>query len=134
MLPRPAPVRSVFAVLLGGLALVSTLALFAWDAAPRLFAARAHDGIEAFSLATIAVAYLIYQLAGRMSRVELAKSILLAAAFFFWAANQIVPNPRVATVCNDIAIALFVLDVFLVMTGLPSTAEASFADAPDRKK
>ena len=116
-------------VLLGLVALASTLALLAWDADPRLFAARAHGWVEAFSLAMIAVAYLMYQLARRISRVELAKSILLAAAFFFWAANQVVGNPRAATACNDVAIALFVLDVFLVMAGVGSTVKESFAEA-----
>jgi hypothetical protein len=123
------PAHRVVPVLLGFLALASTLVLFAWDGDPRLFPARAHDGIEAFSLAMIAIAYLVYQIVRRTRGVELAKSILLAAAFFFWAANQIVRSPRAATLCNDVAIALFVLDVFLVMAGVPSTADASFAEA-----
>jgi hypothetical protein len=43
----------------------------------------------------------------------------LAAAFFFWAANQLWPTLRQATLYNDIAIALFVFDVFLTMTWHP---------------
>jgi hypothetical protein len=117
-------------VLLGFLALASAVALFVWDADPGLFPARTHDGIGALALAMIAVAYLVYQIVRRTAGVELAKSILLAAAFLFWAANQVWRNPRAAVLCNDIAIALFVLDVFLVMAGVPSTApDSAFAEA-----
>ncbi len=61
--------------------------------------------------------------------MELAKAILLAAAFLFWAANQFWPNLPQATLFNDIAIALFVLDVFLVIVGWPRTSpDSSFAE------
>jgi hypothetical protein len=55
----------------------------------------------------------------------------------FWAANQLLPTLRLATLFNDIAIALFVLDVFLVMVGWPATSpDESFAEtyAGSRKK
>ena len=58
------------------------------------------------------------------------KAIMLAVAFLFWAANQFWPDARLATLFNDIAIALFVLDVFLVMIGWPATSpDESFAEA-----
>ncbi len=50
--------------------------------------------------------------------MEMAKAIMLAAAFLFWAANQFWPSLPEATLFNDIAIALFVLDVFLVIVRL----------------
>jgi hypothetical protein len=65
----------------------------------------------------IAVTYLVYQDVHRPPWRKLVKAILLAAAFVFWAANQLWPNSTVATLWNDIAIALFVLDVFLVIVG-----------------
>jgi hypothetical protein len=48
------------------------------------------------------------------------KAILLAVAFLFWAANQLWPELPQATLFNDLAIALFVLDVFLTMIGWPA--------------
>jgi hypothetical protein len=49
--------------------------------------------------------------------------------FFFVATNQLLPNYRQATLFNDIAIALFVLDVFLVIVGWPATSpDESFAE------
>ena len=116
-------------VLLGVLTLVSVGALFVWDAFPAEFPPRSHDFLAAFPLATIAFAYLIYQAAHRPPVRELVKAILLAVAFLFWAANQLWPNLLQAVLFNDIAIALFVLDVFLVMIGWPATSpDESFAD------
>jgi hypothetical protein len=115
--------------ILGVVALAGVGALVAWNAFPGLFPARAHDVLAAFPLAMIALAYLVYQVAHRPVRMEVVKAILLAAAFLFWAANQLWPNLQQATLFNDIAIALFVLDVFLVMVGWPRTSpDESFAE------
>jgi multisubunit Na+/H+ antiporter MnhG subunit len=117
------------AVILGVVTLASVGVLFAWDAYPRLFPARAHDVLGAFPLAMIAFAYLVYQSAHRPPRKEVLKAILLAVAFLFWAANQLWPDLPQATLFNDIAIALFVLDVFLVMIGWPAASpDESFAE------
>ncbi len=123
--------------LLGAVTLAGVAVLFAWDADPRLFPARAHDYLAAFPLALIAIAYLVYQAAHRPGRMELVKAILLAAAFLFWAANQFWPDLPLATLFNDIAIALFVLDVFLVIVGWPATSPdesfgATWASPEDR--
>ena len=54
---------------------------------------------------------------------------MLAVAFLFWAANQLWSDLPQATLFNDIAIALFVLDVFLVITDWPTTSpNESFAE------
>lgn len=116
-------------LILGVVTLACVGVLLAWDAYPRLFPARAHDSLAAFPLAMIAFAYLIYQTAHRPARPELVKVVLLAVAFLFWAANQLWPDSRQATLFNDIAIALFILDVFLVMIGWPATSpDESFAE------
>jgi hypothetical protein len=57
----------------------------------------------------------------------------VAGAFLNWAANQLWPDLREATFFNDIAIALFVLDVILVMIGWPTTSpDESFAETYGR--
>jgi hypothetical protein len=113
-------------VLLGAVTLAGVGVLFAWDAFPRLFPANAHNLLGAFPLAMIALAYLAYQSAHRPPRKELFKAVLLAVAFLFWGANQLWPNAAQATLYNDIAIALFVLDVFLVIVGWPATSPDEF--------
>ena len=117
-------------VILGIVTLVSVGVLFCWDAFPKQFPARSHDYLAGFALTLIAVAYLAYQIAHRPAAKELAKAVMLAVAFLFWAANQLWPNSPQATLYNDIAIALFVLDVFLVMVGWPPTSpDESFGEA-----
>ena len=117
------------AVIFGIVTLASVVILFVWNAVPQFFPPRTHDFLGAFSLAMIAVAYLVYQAAHRPSGRELAKAVMLAIAFLFWAANQLWPASRHATLFNDIAIALFVLDVFLVIIGWPPTSpDESFAE------
>lgn len=120
-------------IFLGLVTLAAVAALLANDVFPALFPAGSHDLLAAFSLGMVAVAYLIYQAALRPGRAEFAKAALLAAAFLFWAANQIWTNPRQAILLNDAAVALFILDVFLVIVGWPrASANASFAEAAAR--
>jgi len=116
-------------LIFGAIALASVGALFAWDLAPRIFPDGAHSVLGALPLAVIALAYLLYQNAQRPARMEFVKAILLAIAFLFWSANQLWPELPQATLFNDVAIGLFVLDVFLVMIGWPaSSADESFAE------
>jgi uncharacterized membrane protein len=116
-------------LVLGVVTLISLEVLLAWDVNPKFFPARAHDFLAAFPLAMIAIAYLLYQSAHRPAAKEFVKAMILAVAFLFWAANQLWPDLPQATLFNDIAIALFVLDVFLVMIGWPTTSpDESFAE------
>jgi hypothetical protein len=116
-------------IILGVVTLSSVALLLTLDAFPALVPAKAHDRVAAFALGMIAFAYLVYQSAHRPPWRELLKAVLLAMAFVFWAANQVWPDPRQAILFNDLAIALFVLDVFLVMTGWPaSSPDESFAE------
>jgi len=121
-------------VIIGVITLAAVGVLLAWDAVPEFFPARAHDFLGALPLAMIALAYLVYQTAHRPPFREFVKAVMLAVAFLFWAVNQLWPDLRQATLFNDIAIALFVFDVFLVMVGWPATSpDESFAEtyAPD---
>lgn len=115
-------------VTLGVLTLLAAGLLLIWDAFPERFPLNAHEFLGAFPLATIAVAYLIYQCAQRPPLGEWVKAVVLAAAFLFWAANQFWPNLRHAVLFNDIAIGLFVFDVFLVTIRSPAASRDKFAN------
>jgi hypothetical protein len=120
----------LLSVVLATITLAGVAVLLGWDAFPGLFPAGSHAILAAFTLATIALAYLVHQIAHRPAQAESLKAIMLAVAFLFWAANQFWPNSPQATLFNDIAIALFVLDVFLVIAGWPRTSrDASFAES-----
>ncbi len=129
MYTRLSRARRALPVALGVITLAGVALLFARDIFPAAFPAHAHDFLAAFPLAMIAAAYLVYQAVHRPAALEIVKAILLAIAFLFWAANQLWPSLPQATLFNDIAIALFVLDVFLVMIGWPpDSPDESFAE------
>jgi hypothetical protein len=111
--------RRSLPVILCVVTLISVGVLLVWDLIPGLFPAKAHDFLAALPLAMIACVCLLYEAVRRPSGSELIKAILLACAFLFWAANQLWPTLPHATLFNDLAIALFVFDVFLAMTSRP---------------
>jgi hypothetical protein len=122
-------------VVLGALTLGLVGLLLFWDVFPGLFPARAHAVLGALPLGMIAFAYLVYQSVRRPTRMEIVKAVILAVAFLFWSANQLWPDHPAATLFNDIAIALFVLDVFLVIIGWPPGApDGAFAETPAHEK
>ncbi len=120
--------RKLIPLVLGVLTLAAVAMLFVEDVRPLLFPARSHDALAAFSLAMIALAYMVFQLAHRRPLAELVKTVLLAAAFLFWAANQFWPSLPRASLFNDLAIGLFVLDVFFVIAGWPAGPNGSILD------
>jgi uncharacterized membrane protein len=74
------------------------------------------------------------QSARRPAAKDFVKAIMLAIAFLFWAANQLWPDLPQVTLFNDFAIALFVLDMFLVIIGWPTTSpDESFAETSVEK-
>jgi hypothetical protein len=91
------------------------------DALPKAFPAHAHDVLGAMPLALAALALLIYQAPRRLNALEIVKTAILVAAFLFWSANQLLSDSLHATFFNDLAIALFVLDVFLSILSRPPT-------------
>jgi hypothetical protein len=90
---------------LGASAVLASVAL--------LFNKAAHDYLSAFALAGIAVAWFLWKIARGGSAGDLLRAALLAAPFLFWAANQFWPNSLKAALFNDLAVGLFVVDVFL---------------------
>lgn len=114
--------RRALPVILCVVTLISVGVLLLWDFVPGLFPAKAHDLLAAIPLAMIACACLVYEATRQPARSELIKAFLLACAFLFWAANQLWPEIRQATLFNDIAIALFVFDVFLAIVARPASA------------
>jgi hypothetical protein len=118
-------------LILGVITLVDVMLLFVEDAVPRYFPTGSHTILAALSLALIAFAYLIFELTRRGLSAGLVRAVLLAAAFLFWAANQFWPNLPQALLFNDIAIGLFVLDVFLAMAGWPAEQSDGFLAEKD---
>ena len=109
------PVRAV-TVLLIGAALVGSLVLLVLDAWAGFRESDARRVISAIPLVAIALACLAFHATWTPSPLDLLKRVLLSAAFLFWAANQLFPDEGWAPVANDVAIALFVLDLGLILS------------------
>jgi hypothetical protein len=109
---------------LAALTFASAAALVAWDLAAARFPPRSHEVLGALPLALVAAAYLVHAGARRASGHDLVQALLLAAAFLFWAANQYWPDAPHATLWNDIAVVLFVLDVLVTMSRSPGAYDA----------
>lgn len=110
--------------------MVSVFLLLAWDAAPSLFPGNAHLLLGALPLSLIAVSYLVYQAFEKPGPKHWIRAAILALAFVLWAVNQLLGDLPLATLFNDLAIALFVLDVFFVIIGWPAeTAHEDFAES-----
>jgi hypothetical protein len=92
---------------LGVVLMVAVGALLARDAFPAAFPADVQRLLAALPLVLVALSYLAYQGLRQPGPRELLKAVLLAAAFIFWAANQLMPQSLAATLFNDIAIVLF---------------------------
>lgn len=103
------------AAVLGLVTLGAVALLLVWDLFPRRFPPKAHDTLSALPLALIALAWLAHRLKRRPTGTELGRTLVLSAAFLFWAANQFWPDFPQATLLNDLAVALFVIDVWLTM-------------------
>jgi hypothetical protein len=108
-------------IAIGALTLVSAAVVLVLDVARPALDRRVHDVLGALPLALIAVGYLLHQSVLRPAPKELLKTVMVALAFLFWAGNLFWREPFLAMVFGDVAIALFVLDVFLVIVGWPPT-------------
>jgi len=111
----------------GASALLCAGALLIGDASPSLFHASVHDTLATLPLVLTAAACLLARAVRRSRPVEWAKAMALALAFLFWAASQICVRGATSTLFNDLAIGLFVLDVFLATLGPTSTVPEATA-------
>jgi len=100
-------------LVMGSIAMLSLVPLLAWDAAPARFPSHSHDVFGAGPLFAIAVSYFAQQLLQRPPLLGWMRAVIVVAAFVAWAANQYLPEHGLATLWNDIAIALFVVDIFI---------------------
>jgi hypothetical protein len=76
---------------------------------------RAHAWLSSLPLALAGTAYAILQIRLRPSRRTLAKRLLLAASFIFWAIDQLLPTGRLATFIGDAVISAYVLDLLWII-------------------
>ncbi len=119
--------RSSVSFFLGLVTLVAVGLLLLWDAFPARFPPSSHDALSALSLALIALAAIVHRFERSWRWDEMARTLLLAAAFVCWSANQFWPAHPRATLLNDLAVALFVIDVWWTIAARQPVAPAAAA-------
>jgi hypothetical protein len=74
-----------------------------------------HAHASAAPLVLIGAAYVCLQPAVRPHAMELVKRLLLGFAFLLWGYVQLLPPGTIATILGDIVIALYVVDLYLII-------------------
>ena len=82
----------------------------------------AHAWLSALPLALAGLAFALLQFRLKPDRVTLAKRLLLAAAFIFWAIDQLLPPGPLAIFIGDAVISAYVIDLYWMMQDLAESA------------
>ena len=114
-LPDARAITAAATVALTVIALVGGALVLGLDLWPGFLSSRAHRLVSATPLLAVAIGYLVLQIHLRPRPHELLKRALLSLAFIFWSASQLAPAAGWAPVADDLAIALFVLDLGLII-------------------
>jgi hypothetical protein len=84
-------------------------------AAPKALAWFDHAPLSALPLLLAGASYAILQALLRPPPMELLRRLMLASAFLLWGIVQLMPAGRLATDLGDLVIALYVLDLGLMV-------------------
>jgi len=116
------PVLMVMALAFAGILLLSDLPFVP---------AQLHPYLSSLPLAIAGIVYAIFQIRVRPALGVLLKRLLLAATFVIWAADQLLPPGRFATVVGDVVFAAYVLDLYwLVQEQVAAVNAASYPGDP----
>jgi hypothetical protein len=119
-------------IAIGLVSMLWLVPLLAWDAAPSRFPLHSHDALGAGPLFFIAVGYVAQQVVQRPGGIGWMRAGIIVAAFVAWAANQYWPDAGTATLWNDVAVALFVLDIFISIASSGKAPETGLAGKASR--
>jgi len=90
-------------------------ALLLLSSLPFISARADNAWLSSLPLALMGVAYAVLQIRLRPGRQTLMKRLLLAAAFIFWAIDQLLPAGPIATFMGDAVVSAYVLDLFWII-------------------
>ena len=109
-------VLSSFALLyVGAMPLLGSVSTHFAGAAPRRWTLLVGPALSGLPLLLTGVAYMIMQAIVRPRPLELLKRLMLAFAFLLWGVVQLMPESNVATELGNLVIALYVIDLGLIM-------------------
>jgi hypothetical protein len=96
---------------------LTALLKFVVAMAPRAWALLGHAPLSAMPLILAGGSYIALQGLLRPPPTELVKRLLLGSAFLLWGIVQLMPPSVLATDLGDLVIALYVLDLGMIIQG-----------------
>ena len=91
------------------------LGLLLTDGFHRLHLTPSHQRLSALALIFVGLSYICFQIAAVRKPAERVKGILLGTAFVLWGSEQFVPPSPLVTLIDTAVIAIFVVDISLVL-------------------
>lgn len=104
-------------IVLAVCALISGALLLVLDCFFHFPSSHFHGAVSAAPLIFISLSWLCLHPGTRVSPVQFLKRLIAAIAFVLWGIDQILPPGPVASTVGDVVIALFVLDLALIIKG-----------------
>lgn len=74
-----------------------------------------HARLDAWPLIAVGLSYITLQIASDHSPADRAKGIFLGIAFLLWGGEQLIDRSRIATLMDEGAVTIFVIDVSLII-------------------
>lgn len=117
MTPKVPPPLSGLAIALAVAALGTGLGLLILDVFGNFTNHRLHGAASALPLILVGLSWLSLQPGVGVNLIQFLKRLIAAVAFVLWGIDQMLPPGRLASTIGDVVIALFVLDMVLIVRG-----------------
>ncbi len=98
-------------------ALISGVLLLLLDGFASFTSSRFHGVASAAPLIFIGLSWLCLHPGTGVNLIQFLKRLIAAVAFVLWGIDQMLPAGRLASTVGDVVIALFVLDLALIIRG-----------------
>ena len=108
---------SRFSIVLAVAAVVSGALLLVLDGVSSFPSDRFHAAASSVPLILIGLSWLCLHPGTGVHPIQFLKRLIAAVAFVLWGASQMLPPGWLATTVGDVVIALFVLDMALIVRG-----------------
>ncbi len=117
MKPFIPPPFSRLTIFLSVAALTSGALLLLLDGFAAFTQSRFHAAVSAAPLILIGLSWLSLQRGIKTHPIQFLKRLIAVVAFVLWGVQQMLPAGKVASTLGDVVIALFVLDMALIVRG-----------------
>jgi len=109
------------------MALAGVAALIATDSLHHYDVTLVHQRLDSLPLTMIGLSYITLHFGPNYKLADRLKGIFLGFAFLLWGGEQLIPPSRLATLMDEGAVTIFVVDVSVIIWGRLSLSDKSAA-------